>query len=104
MRREAAQALYEAMRDELAATTRSYPSAKTDERLPLRDCVVPPLVADDSLGADFRDLLGPAPELNGRRFPSRELCSTRYARIAVDHGAAESPADEVPALLVATRS
>jgi len=70
--RDAGQALYEAMKAEL----QGHRFLTTEERagsLSLGGCVVPPLVDDESFGADFRALLAADAEWNGRRFPSAEL-------------------------------
>jgi hypothetical protein len=98
--REAAQALYEAMRSALADHP-FMPLEGHEGSLHLRECAVPPLVADAELGRDLHDLLGSAPRFGALRLPSRELCSTRHARIAVDHGATAIAPDEVPGLIAA---
>ena len=93
----AGQALYQAMRDELSA----YPflPGENGERLGLNQCVVPPLVSDDSVGARFRDLLSDEASHDGRYFPRASLCGSGTARIAVDHGAAELTAQEAASVL-----
>ncbi len=99
--REPAQALYEAMRDALSAEP-FLDAADTEGRLSLGDCIVPPLVSDETVGSELRDLLPASVRWEGRRFPTRELCGSRYARIAVDHGAVELTHDVAPRMLAAS--
>ena len=94
----AGQALYEAMRDQLSA----YPFLpnQNGERLPLSQCVVPPLVPDESVGAEFRDLL---PEGATRR-RGQMLPASEHLRIAnsSDRGRPRSgraPGQEAAAVL-----
>ena len=96
--REAGQALYEAMKKELGEVP-FLPSEDPLDPLALNGSVVPPLVDDESFGSAFRELLAKDAGWDGSRFPSRELCAGRLARIAVDHGASELDPGEVPALL-----
>jgi hypothetical protein len=87
----AADALYQAMRNELA--THSFLSTVTGKRLALEECVVPPLIPNPSVGEDFRRLVSDAAH-DGRSLPDASLCRSDVARIIVDHGAVSlSPSD-----------
>ncbi len=95
----AGQALYEAMRLELSAHP-FLPLGATEKRVALDDCVVPPLVTNDTVGEHLRRLLPHDASYQGRRFPDSSVCGSGLARIAVDHGAlALEPAD-APEVLV----
>jgi hypothetical protein len=93
----AGQALYIAMRDELGA--HPFLPRGGGRRLALNQCVVPPLVADGSVGERFRALLSDHAEHDGRYFPEAILCRTETANIAVDHGANELSAQEAASVL-----
>ena len=87
----AGDALYQAMRNELA--THPFLPTVTGKRLALEECVVPPLVPDPSVGEEFRRLVPEAAQ-NGGSLPDASLCRSDVARIIVDHGAISlSPGD-----------
>lgn len=56
------------------------------DRISMSAAVVPPPVLGDA-GASFRRVLGEAPMWEERAFPLDAMCSGRWARIIVDHGA-----------------
>ena len=93
----AGQALYEAMRDELAA--HPFLPREVGGRLPLNQCVVPPLVPDGTAGERFRELLPIEAVHDGRSFPVSTLCGSELARIMVDHGAIPLSGPESASLL-----
>lgn len=64
----------------------------------ISEAVVPPPTLG-ATGALFRQVLGPEPHWEGRLFPTDAMCSGRWARIIVDHGAAVvSSADSLDVL------
>lgn len=84
----AGQALYSAMRAELSSHP-LLPLQQTTERLTLNSCVVPPLVPNNSVGEEFRKLLGSRSSWKDRQFPDESVCGSALAAIIVDHGALE---------------
>jgi hypothetical protein len=81
----AAETLYEAV----VASLADFPfvPSESGEALPINECAVPPLVADASVGADFRALLPPDIRCEGKRMPVKALCAAKPARVLADHGA-----------------
>ena len=81
----AGQALYEAVRDELAVSP--FLPLESGGLVALNQCVVPPLVSVGSVGEEFRKLLPVEVGHNGRHFPKATLCRSELAQVVIDHGA-----------------
>lgn len=88
----AAQALYEEVVRSLADLI--FLPGEGDTLLPISNCAVPPIVADDNVGRSFRMLLRANASSENRLLPCSDLCSASVARILVDHGAHMMTADE----------
>ncbi|MSP74387.1 MAG: DUF3883 domain-containing protein [Myxococcales bacterium] len=93
----AAQALYESVVETLADL--AFLPAANDSQLAIRNCAVPPIVADDDVGRSFRSLLRPDASCGGRALPRTDLCGAFIGRVLVDHGAYAIAPDEAAALL-----
>jgi hypothetical protein len=96
----AAQAFYEEVARHLADLV--FLPGEGEERFSIRQCTVPPLVADNNVGRAFRGLLQTDASSNDRPLPASELCGSDVARVLVDHGAQMLTPEDAAALLAAS--
>lgn len=89
------------LHDEMRRAIRPLPLPLGNEEMLLTtgSCVVPPLSRDEELGSDLRTLLPGHAGCDGRFLPRAEFCSTRMARILVDHGADQLTPEQAARLL-----